>query len=91
MHTGIFSPLNKFSMNALDRLRPLAPPQPHSLAVLLQLGDELVALADKVLVLLVFVVGPVGLDDAAAGDAVDGARDAAGGDELGEVADGCFS
>jgi hypothetical protein len=51
----------------------------------LQLGDQLVALAHHVLVLLVLVVGPVRLDDAVAGDAVDGAGDAAGGDELCEV------
>jgi hypothetical protein len=52
----------------------------------LQLGDELVALAHHVLVLLVLVVGPVGLDDALARDAVDRAGDAARSDELGEVA-----
>jgi len=66
--------------------RPLASPQPHGLAVLLQFGDQLVALADDILVLLVLVVGPVRLNDATAGDAVNGAGDAAGGDELGEVA-----
>src|SRR6266566_3462300 len=63
--------------------RPLAPPQPHRLAVLLQLGNELVALAHDVLVLLVLVVGPVRLDDALARHAVDGTGDAAAGDELG--------
>ena len=67
------------------RSSPLTSPQPDGLAVLLQLGDQLVALAHHVLVLLVLVVGPVRLDDAVAGDAVNGAGDAAGGDELGEV------
>ena len=52
----------------------------------MQLGDELVALAHHVLVLLVLVVGSVGLDDALARDAVNRAGDAACGDELGEVA-----
>jgi hypothetical protein len=56
----------------------------------LQLGDQLVALAHHVLVLLVLVVGSVGLDDTVARDAVNGAGDAAGGDELGEVADSIF-
>jgi hypothetical protein len=51
----------------------------------LQLGNQLVALAHHVLVLLVLVVGPVRLDDAVARDAVNGARDAARGDELGKV------
>jgi hypothetical protein len=51
----------------------------------LQLGDQLVALTHHVLVLLVLVVRPVRLDDALAGDAVNGAGDAAGGDEFGEV------
>ena len=65
----------------------LASPQPHGLAVLLQLRDELVALLNDILVLLVLVVGPVCLDDALACYAVDGTGDAAGGDELGKVPD----
>jgi hypothetical protein len=52
----------------------------------LQLGNQLVALADDILILLVLVVGAVRLNDATARDAVNGARDAAGGDELGKVA-----
>ncbi len=67
-------------------LRPLAAPQPHGLTVLLKFGDELVALLDDILVLLVLVVGPVRLDDALARDTVDGAGDPAGSDELGQVA-----
>jgi hypothetical protein len=51
----------------------------------LQLRNQLVALADNVLVLLVLVVGSVRLDDALARDAVNGAGDAAGGNESGEV------
>lgn len=69
-------------------LRPLASPQPHGLAVLLKLGDELIALADHVLVLLVLVVGAVRLNHTLACDTVDGAGDAAGGDEAGEITRG---
>lgn len=71
--------------NASAHLCPLASPEPDGLSVLLQLGDELIALADHVLVLLVLVVGAICLDDTLAGDAVDCAGDAAGGDEFGEV------
>lgn len=66
--------------------RPLASPEPDGLAVLLQLRNQLITLADNILILLVLVVGPVRLDDALAGYAVDGAGDAATGDELGQVA-----
>jgi hypothetical protein len=67
----------------LSKLATFTPPEPDGLAVLLQLGDELVALLDHVHVLLVLVVWAVCLDDAL--DAVDGARYAVGGDEFGEV------
>jgi hypothetical protein len=53
------------------------------LAVLLQLGDELITLLDHVCVLLVLVVWSVCLNDAL--DAVNGAWDAVCSDELGEV------
>jgi hypothetical protein len=55
------------------------------LAILLQLGDELISLLDHVCVLLVLVVWSVCLNDAL--DAVNGAWDAVCGDELGEVPD----
>jgi hypothetical protein len=64
-------------------LTTLTSPQPHRLAVLLQLGNELITLLDDVGVLLVLVVWSVGFDDAV--DAVDGARDAVCCDEFGEV------
>lgn len=70
---------------SFSSLRPLTSPQPDGLPILLQLSDELVALAHHVLVLLVLVVRPVRLDDAVARDAVDRAGDAAGGNKLGEV------
>lgn len=49
----------------------------------MQLGDELVTLLYYIRVLLVLVVWPVRLNDAL--DAVDGAWDAVGGNEPGEV------
>ena len=64
-------------------LTALASTQPDSLAVLLQLGDELITLLDHVCVLLVLVVRAVCLDDAL--DAVDGAGYAVGSDETSEV------
>lgn len=66
-------------------LCPFATSQPHSLTVLLQLGNELITLADNILVLLVLVVWTVCLDDAFSSYAVDGAGDSTGGDEAGEV------
>jgi hypothetical protein len=66
-------------------LTTFAPPEPDGLTVLLQLGDELVALLDHIHVLLVLVVRTVRLNDAL--DTVDGARDAVRCDELGEVPD----
>lgn len=70
-----------FTLN--HSLTTLAAPQPDSLAVLLQLCDELITLLDHVCVLLVLVVWSVGLDDAL--DTVNGTRNTVGGDELGEV------
>jgi hypothetical protein len=51
----------------------------------LQLRNQLVALANNILVLLVFVVRSVRLDDTLAVDAVDGAWNPAAGNELGQV------
>jgi hypothetical protein len=64
-------------------LTALTSPQPDSLTVLLQLGDELITLLDYIRVLLVLVVWSVRLDDAL--DAVDGAGYAVGSDEASEV------
>lgn len=66
-------------------LDSLTTSEPYCLAVLLQFGDELIALLDDVIVLLVLVVGSVGLDDALARDAIDSAGDALCGDEFGEI------
>lgn len=52
----------------------------------MQLCNQLVTLANDVLVLLVLVIRAVGLDDALAGDTVDGAGDAASGDEPSKIA-----
>jgi hypothetical protein len=64
-------------------LTPLASPQPHILAVLLQLGDQSIALLDEISVLLVLVIRAVRLDDSV--DAVDRARYPLGGNEFGQV------
>jgi len=66
-----------------SKLTTLAAPQSDCLTVLLQLGNELVALLDNVAVLLVLIVGPVSLDNAL--DAIDGAGDAISGDKFGEI------
>ena len=65
-------------------LSTLTTPQPDRLSILLQFGDQAIALLDDVGILLVLVIRAVGLDDAV--DAVDGAWDAVCGDEFGEVA-----
>ena len=64
---------------------PFTPPQPDRLAVFLQFRNQAIAVLDHIGVLLVLIVRAVGLDDAV--DAVDGAGDAIGGDEFGEVAE----
>ena len=61
----------------------LTPSQPDRLAVLLQLGDQLIALLDHVMILLVLVVRPVRLDDAV--DSVDGASNTACCNELRQI------
>ncbi len=66
-----------------QNLATLTAPQPDGLTVLLQLGDELVALLDHVCVLLVLIVRSVCLDDAL--DTVNGAGYAVSGDETSEV------
>ena len=67
-------------------LAPFTPPQSHGLAVFLEFGDQGITVLHHIRVLLVLVVGTVGLDDALAGDAVNGARDAAGSDESSQIA-----
>ncbi len=56
----------------------LAASQPHSLAVLLKLGDELISLSHNVIVLLVLVVWSVGLDDAFSSHTINGTWDPLG-------------
>lgn len=58
--------------------------QPDSLPVLLQFRDQCVALFDNVGILLILVVRPVRLDDAA--DSVYRTRYSISGDELGQIA-----
>ena len=64
-------------------LASLAAAKANDLAVLLQLGDELITLLDDVAVLLVLIVGSVSLDNAL--DAIDGAGDAVSGDKFREI------
>jgi hypothetical protein len=52
------------------------------LAVLLQLGNQLIALANHILVLLVLVIRPVRLNDALARDTINGTGDAATSNKL---------
>ena len=64
-------------------LAPFTPPQSHGLAVLLEFGDQRIAMLHHIRVLLVLVVGSVRLDNPI--DSVDRARDAVAGDELGQI------
>jgi hypothetical protein len=82
----IFAASSTVHLPATGLSSSLATSQPDGLPVLLQLGNKLVTLADDILVLLVLVVRAVGLDDTAACDTIDSAGNAAGGDELGQVA-----
>jgi hypothetical protein len=75
--------LHHYTFSDSTCLATLASPQPHGLTVLLQLGNELITLFDHVCILLVLVVWAIRLDDAL--DAVDGARNAVGSDELGKI------
>lgn len=79
------TPASRLEPNSITILRALATPQPDGLSILLQLCNQLVALAHDVLILLVLVIRPVGLNDTTARDTVNGAGNAAGGDELSEV------
>lgn len=67
----------------MEALAPLTPPQPHGLAVLLQLRDQRIAMLHDTGVLLVLIVRSVCLDNAV--DPVDGAGNAVAGDELGQI------
>lgn len=64
-------------------LAPFTPPQSHGLAVFLEFGDQGITVLHHIRVLLVLVVGSVRLDDPI--DAVDRARNAVAGDELGQI------
>lgn len=71
--------------NPSSILRTLASPQPYSLAILLQLGDELISLLHNIRILLVLVVGSVGLDDALSRHTVNGTCNAISCNELGQI------
>jgi hypothetical protein len=81
------------ALNALQQifrivnLTPFATSQPHSLPILLELGDELISLLHNICVLLVLVIWTISLDDAV--HSVDGAGYAISGNELGKVPSHC--
>jgi hypothetical protein len=56
------------------------------LAIFLQLCDELVALLDHVLILLIFIVRAIGLNHTLPGDSINRTRNATSGDESGKIA-----
>ncbi len=62
---------------------PLTPSQPDSLPILLQLGDQCVALLDHVGILLILVVRAIGFNDVI--NPVNGTGDTAGGYKFGEI------
>jgi hypothetical protein len=62
---------------------PLTPSQPDSLPILLQLGDQRVALLDHVGILLILVVRAIGLNDVI--NPVNGTGDTVGGYKFGEI------
>lgn len=66
-------------------LYSFASPQSYGLSVLLQLRDQLITLLDDVVVLLVFVIRSVCLDNTLACNAVNGTWDSLGGNKLGKV------
>lgn len=63
----------------------LTPSQPHSLSILLQLGDQAIPLLHHICVLLVLVVRSVGFYDFV--DTVNGTGNAVRRDELGQITD----
>lgn len=71
------------ALSAPQFLTPFAAPKSDRLSVLLELRDQLVALLDHVVVLLVLVIRPVRLNDTP--DAVHCTRDTVRRNELREV------
>lgn len=65
--------------------RPFTTPQPHCLAILLKLGDELIALLDHIIVLLILIIWSVGLNDALSSHTVNGAGNTFGCNKFGEI------
>lgn len=61
----------------------LAPSHPHSLPILLQFRDELIALLHDIHILLILVIWAIRLDDLV--DTIDSARNAIHGDKVAEV------
>lgn len=70
-------------MQAIIPLAPFASPQPHSLTILLKLGDQGIPVLHHICVLLILRIGSVRLDNPVY--TVDCACDTVAGDELGEI------
>ena len=68
-------------------LRSLTSPQPHGLAVLLELSNQLITLFHYVVILLVLVIWSVGFNDPLASHPVNGTWDPFSSDELGQVSE----
>ena len=66
-------------------LCPFAPSQSHSLAILLEFRDELIALLDHIIVLLVLVIRSIRLDDTLASHSVDRAWNSLSCNKLSEI------
>jgi hypothetical protein len=69
----------------VNRLTPLTTSQSDGLAVLLKFRDELIALFDDIVVLLVLIVRAISFDNAV--HSIDGARNPARSYEFGKVSD----
>ena len=66
-------------------LSPFTPSQPYCLTVFLELGDELIALLNHIVVLLVLIVRSVSLNDSLPSHAVDGAGNTFSCNEFGKI------
>ena len=67
-------------------LRAFTSPQSYSLAVFLKLCDQLIALLDYVVVLLVLIIRSVSLNNSLSSYSIDSAWDAFGCNEFGKIA-----
>jgi len=78
--------LRAYALPHFNPLRPLASPQSHGLAIFLKLGNQLIALLDYIVVLLVLIIRSVSLNDTLSGYSVDSAGDSFSCNEFGKIA-----